>query len=65
MKAIEFQFPSEIFLRVHRSFIVNKSLIKRIKEDSLELMIGDELRNIPVGSSFRDSLLNKINIMSR
>ena len=65
MKAIEFQLPSEIFIRVHRSFIVNKSLIKRIKEDSLDLIIGDELRNIPVGNSFRDALLNRINIMTR
>jgi DNA-binding LytR/AlgR family response regulator len=65
MKAIELQLPSDTFFRVHRSFIVNKNLIKTIKDDSLDIMIGNELKNIPVGHSFRDPFLNKINIMAR
>jgi DNA-binding LytR/AlgR family response regulator len=65
MKGIENQLPSEIFIRVHRSFIVNISLIKTIKENSLDLIIGRELRNIPIGNSFRDQLLNRLKIMSR
>ena len=65
MKAIENQLPSETFIRVHRSFIVNISLIKTIKENSLDLIVGNELRNIPIGNSFRDQLLNRLNIMSR
>jgi DNA-binding LytR/AlgR family response regulator len=63
MKALENQLPSVIFIRVHRSFIVNKSLIQAIGENSLELNIGDEMKNIPVGKSFRNPLLNSINIM--
>ena len=65
MKAIEDQFPSEIFIRVHRSFIVNKRLIRTIKENSLDLIIGDTLKNLPVGKSFRDLLLNNINMITR
>ena len=65
MKALEYQLASEIFIRVHRSFIVNISLIKTIKDNSLDLIIGNDLRNIPIGNSFRDPLLNRINIMSR
>ena len=65
MKAIENQLPSWIFIRVHRSFIVNKSMIQTIKENSLDLIIGDKLKNIPVGDSFRDPLLNSINMMAR
>ncbi len=65
MKAIENQLPSWIFIRVHRSFIVNKSMIKTIKENSLELIIGDELKNIPVSDSFRGPLLNSINMIAR
>jgi DNA-binding LytR/AlgR family response regulator len=65
MKAIENQLPSGIFIRVHRSFIVNISLIKTIKENSLDLIMGNEVRDIPIGLSYRDSLLNRINIMSR
>jgi DNA-binding LytR/AlgR family response regulator len=65
MKAIENQLPSEIFIRVHRSFIVNKNMIRTIKENSLDLIIGDKLENFPVGKSFRDLLLNNINMISR
>jgi DNA-binding LytR/AlgR family response regulator len=65
MKAIESQLPSSLFTRVHRSFIINKSLIQAIKENSLDLSVGDSLRTIPVGKSFRDILLNDINVMAR
>lgn len=65
MKAIENQLPSRIFIRVHKSFIVNKSMIHAIKEYYLELIIGDELKNIPIGNSFRDPLLNSINLIAR
>jgi DNA-binding LytR/AlgR family response regulator len=65
MKAIEYQLPSDIFFRVHRSFIVNISQIKAIKENSLDLIIGLGLRDIPIGNSYRDPLLNRINIMTR
>jgi DNA-binding LytR/AlgR family response regulator len=65
MKAIEYQLPSGTFIRVHRSFIVNISLIKTIKENSLDLIIGNEVREIPIGQSYRDPLLHRINIMSR
>jgi DNA-binding LytR/AlgR family response regulator len=65
MKAIESQLPSTLFTRVHRSFIVNKSMIQTIKENTLDLIIGDNLRSIPVGKSFRDTLLNDINVMAR
>ena len=65
MKAIENQLPSEMFIRVHRSFIVNKSKIQTIKENSLDLVVGDTLKNFPIGKSFKDLLLNNINMMSR
>ena len=65
MKAIENQLPSGVFIRVHRSFIINKSMIQAIKENSLDIIIGHNVKNIPVGKSFRDSLLNDINVMAR
>jgi DNA-binding LytR/AlgR family response regulator len=65
MKAIESQLPSGVFIRVHRSFIINKSMIQAIKESSLDIMVGHTIKNIPVGKSFRDSLLNDINVMAR
>jgi DNA-binding LytR/AlgR family response regulator len=65
MKAIENQLPSGVFIRVHRSFIINKNQIQTIKENTLDLKIGGTLISIPVGKSFRDSLLNDINVMAR
>jgi DNA-binding LytR/AlgR family response regulator len=65
MKAIENQLPSGVFIRVHRSFIINKSMIQTIKENSLDLIVGGSVKSIPVGKSFRDSLLNDINVMAR
>ena len=52
MKAIENQLPSEIFIRVHRSFIVNKNMIRNVQENSLDLIVGDTLKNFPVDKSF-------------
>jgi DNA-binding LytR/AlgR family response regulator len=65
MKAIENQLPSGVFIRVHRSFIINKSMIQTIKENSLDLHVGETLKSIPVGKSFRDTLLDDINVMAR
>jgi len=65
MKAIENHLPSSVFIRVHRSYIVNKSMIQAIKENTLELVVGKNIQNIPVGKSFRDFLLNDINVMAR
>ncbi|MEI6048897.1 MAG: LytTR family DNA-binding domain-containing protein [Bacteroidota bacterium] len=65
MKAIENQLPSGVFIRVHRSFIINKSMIRTINEGSLDLNVGGSLKNVPVGKSFKDSLLNDINVMAK
>ncbi|HUX97248.1 MAG TPA: LytTR family DNA-binding domain-containing protein [Bacteroidales bacterium] len=65
MKAIEEYLPPGVFIRVHRSYIINKSNIQTIKENALDLNIGGTLKSIPVGKSFRDSLLNDINVMAR
>ena len=65
MKAIENQLPSAVFIRVHRSFIINKSMIQAIKDNSLDISVGHSVKNIPVGKSFKDSLLNDINVMAR
>lgn len=65
MKAIENQLPAGVFIRVHRSYIINKSMIQSIKENSLDLTVGNTVKSIPVGKSFRDDLLKDINVMAR
>lgn len=65
MKAIEYHLPSGTFVRVHRSYIVNKNMIQAIKENTLDLKVGEELISIPVGKSFREALINDINVMAK
>ena len=65
MKAIEQQLPSFLFVRVHRSFIVNKSRINMIRDNALEISNYNDLKSIPIGKSYRDFLLKEINVMLR
>jgi DNA-binding LytR/AlgR family response regulator len=64
LTAIENQLPSEIFIRVHPSFIVNKSMIQAIKENSLDLNVRDTFKNLPIDNSFRDLLRAEINMLA-
>jgi DNA-binding LytR/AlgR family response regulator len=65
MKAIENHLPTDLFIRVHRSYIVNKSMIQTIRENTLDIVVGNTLRSIPVGKSYRDALLDDINVMAK
>ncbi len=65
MKAMENQLPSGYFIRIHRSFIVNKSLICEIREETLDIAVRGKTTNLPIGKSYKDILLNDINLISR
>jgi DNA-binding LytR/AlgR family response regulator len=65
MRAIEQQLPSGLFVRIHRSFLVNKSVIRSISENSLVIFVGNVPKTLPVGKSYRESIMNYINIMTR
>ena len=65
MKAIDQQLPSYLFIRVHRSYIVNKRRINSIKDNALEISGYNDVNNIPIGKSYRDALLKEINVMLR
>lgn len=65
MKSIDQQLPSYLFIRVHRSYIVNKSRINLIRDNALEINGYSDLNNIPIGKSYREALLKEINVMLR
>ena len=65
MRAIEQQLPAGLFVRIHRSYLVNKSVIRSISENSLTIFVGNVPKVLPVGKSYRDGIMNYINIMSR
>ncbi len=61
LKAIEKKLPSNKFLRVHRSYIVNISAITSIEENNVIISTNNENHAIPIGKSYRDKLMQDIN----
>ena len=57
MKSLELKLPSDIFMRVHRSFIVNLSNISVIEGNTVHI----NKKIIPIGKNYKDILLNIIN----
>ncbi len=56
LKALEDQLPRDKFIRVHKSYIVNIDHISEIEQVSLTVA-GHK---VPIGGSYRDSLLEKL-----
>ena len=60
MKAIEQMLPESRFIRVHRSFIVQKSKIREIERN--RIVFGDVY--IPIGDSYKQAFQDFINAKS-
>ncbi|WP_407403899.1 LytR/AlgR family response regulator transcription factor [Sodaliphilus sp.] len=56
MKAMEHMLPSSRFVRVHRSYIVNKSKIREIERNRLILTSTE----VPIGDSYKQAFLDFI-----
>lgn len=56
VKSMQQLFPGHQFLRVHKSFIVARDLIRRI--DKNRIIIGDH--QIPIGRNYKDEVERKI-----
>ena len=56
IKSLEEQLPSEIFIKVHKSFIVNRNNIKSIEGNTLD--IGNE--KITISQNLRDKVIAEI-----
>lgn len=56
IKTIESQLPSNIFVRVSKSYIINLQHIKAV--DNNFVMIKD--KEIPIGKAFKDNFLNNV-----
>jgi len=60
MKSLENKLPSDHFIRVHRSYIVNIDKIQSIMGNMLEIMEKGQIKHIPVGKNYRDILMEMI-----
>lgn len=65
MKSIAEKMPTDKFVRVHRSFIVNMSKVKSIEDNSVIIRSEAGSKVIPIGKSYKDGLMNDINLISK
>jgi DNA-binding LytR/AlgR family response regulator len=65
MKAIIGKLPMKMFARVHRSYIVNLAKIEMIEDNAIIMKIKGENKSIPIAKSYKDDLMNNINIMTK
>lgn len=61
MKSLEVKLPSQIFKRVHRSYIVNLDRIHALLGNMIEVIEKNEVKHLPVGKNYREELLAIIN----
>ncbi len=65
MKSISDKMPMDKFVRIHRSFIVNMSKIKVIEDNSVIINSETGPKLIPIGKSYKEKLMDDINLMSK
>lgn len=60
LKNVEILLPPELFVRIHKSYIISVMAFKYIEGNQVK--IGDQM--LPIGLTYRESLLRKLNIKS-
>lgn len=65
MKAISNKLPSSKFKRVHRSYIVNINKIDVIEDNAIVVNLNTGNKVIPIGKSYKDKLMNDLNLISK
>ncbi len=61
MKSLESKLPSDIFKRIHRSYIVNINQINAVMGNMIEVFEKGQAKHIPIGKNYREGLLEIIN----
>lgn len=59
MKGIENRLPAKRFARIHRSYIVNTGKIESLEDNSILI----NKKYIPIGASYKDSLMERLNLL--
>ena len=57
MKSLESKLPSDIFMRVHRSYIVNINKIKAVVGNAIEITESGQAKHIPIGKNYKEDLI--------
>lgn len=61
MKSLEEKLPSNMFRRIHRSYIVNVDQITALVGNMVEVMEKGQAKHLPIGKNYRDELLEIVN----
>ncbi len=65
MKALLDKLPGGKFIRVHRSFIVNKDKIEKIDNNMIYMQSLEKNKTIPLSKSYKDDFMKKLNIVNK
>lgn len=65
MKALLDKLPADKFIRVHRSFIINKERIERIDNNMIFMESLERNKSIPLSKSYKDDFIKKLNIVNK
>ncbi|NOZ34879.1 MAG: response regulator transcription factor [Chlorobi bacterium] len=65
MKALFDKLPADKFIRVHRSFIINKDRIERIENNMIFIQSLDKNKSIPLSKSYKENFMKKLNIVNK
>lgn len=65
LKAIYEKLPESRFKRIHRSYIVNIHKINFIEDNNIIMHTEEEEKIIPIGKSYKDKLMEDINLMTK
>lgn len=60
MKSLEDKLPSNIFRRIHRSFIVNMDKMHAVVGNMVEVFEKGQAKHIPIGKNYRDELIELV-----
>ena len=64
LKALIDRLPQGLFIRTHRSYVVNINNIEAINTTSLKVRVGENLVDIPVGKVYRKELIAHLNLLT-
>ena len=61
MKSLDDKLPSNLFKRIHRSYIVGINKITAIMGNMIEVKEKGQVKHLPIGKNYREDLLGIIN----
>ena len=61
MKSLEDKLPTNVFKRIHRSYIININKINALVGNMVEVMEKNQAKHLPIGKNYRDELLEIVN----